>query len=103
MATAKKKSAAKKTRGKAVAKATTAKRTAGRRKTSASKKKGKAGLGTRAKALVPQKVKQTAMKALAGAAAGAVRAIIPPLQEVVGSKEKAASPSKSGGGRPSAR
>jgi hypothetical protein len=35
-------------------------------------------------------VKDTAMKALAGAAAGAVRAIIPPLEKAVGGKRESA-------------
>jgi hypothetical protein len=34
-------------------------------------------------------VKETAMKALAGAAAGAVRAIIPPLEKAVGGRREA--------------
>ena len=101
MPTTKKTAARKKPAGKAVAKAT-AKRTTGRKKPSASKTKG-AGLATRAQRVVPKELKKTALRALAGAAAGAVRAIIPPLQQAVDSNEAAASPSKSRGGRQSAR
>jgi hypothetical protein len=37
-----------------------------------------------------RQVKETAMKALVGAAAGAVRAIIPPLEKAVGGQREAA-------------
>ena len=36
-----------------------------------------------------KQMKETAMKALAGAAAGAVRAIIPPLEKAVGGQREA--------------
>ena len=36
-----------------------------------------------------KQVKETAMKALAGAAAGAVRAIMPPLEKAVGGQREA--------------
>jgi hypothetical protein len=39
---------------------------------------------------VTKRVSKTAAKVLAGAAAGAVRALIPPLEEAAGASEKAA-------------
>lgn len=52
----------------------------------ASGQKRKSSAGSRS----PGSVKQTAMKVLAGAAAGAVRAIIPPLEEAAGKSAEAA-------------
>src|SRR6185369_11581433 len=101
MPTTKKKPAATKTPArKPATRAATAKRATGRKTQSASKKGKKAstGLATRAQKLVPQELKKTAMKALAGAAAGAVRAIIPPLQQAVDSNQAAADSSKGRGG-----
>jgi hypothetical protein len=45
---------------------------------------------TRGRAGATRKVTDTAMKVLAGAAAGAVRAIIPPLEQTVAASEAAA-------------
>jgi hypothetical protein len=50
-------------------------------------------------------LKKTAVKVMAGAAAGAVRAIIPPLEEAAGTSERAAGikPGSPGSGAKSAR
>ncbi|MGH8563191.1 MAG: hypothetical protein ACREXW_03570 [Gammaproteobacteria bacterium] len=69
------------------------------RKHSASKKvstkKGSSKKGSSAKTLI----KKTATKVLAGAAAGAVRAIIGPLEEAADTGEKAAGLDKQGGNK----
>ena len=66
-----------------------------RKRTTAGKPKAKttsrsATKGTRRISRATKRVKDTAMKALAGAAAGAVRAIIPPLEKAVGGKRESA-------------
>lgn len=93
MPTTRKKATKRKSAPKRAAKATVAKRgRAAGKKSSPAKKRRSA----RPVARVPAQMKQTAMKVLAGAAAGAVRAIIPPLEKAVASKEAAAGTSKRG-------
>src|SRR5690349_251167 len=68
---------------KSTSKQTASKSSAG--KTGAAKKSSaKRSSGT------TKKLKETAVKVLAGAAAGAVRAVIPPLEEVAGTSEETA-------------
>jgi hypothetical protein len=101
MPTKRKKAAAKKkpSAKKAAARPTVAKRgKRGGKKSSASKKRS-TGRSPRAGALVPAQMKKTALKVLAGAAAGAVRAIIPPLEQAVASNEAAAGVKKSDRGK----
>jgi hypothetical protein len=62
---------------------TGAKRSGGKRPT------GKKG-GRRRASGATRALKQTAVKVMAGAAAGAVRAIIPPLEEAAGTSARAA-------------
>jgi sRNA-binding protein len=93
MPTTRKKATKKKATPKRAAKATAAKRgRAAGKKSSATKKRRSARTVSR----VPAQMKQTAMKVLAGAAAGAVRAIIPPLEKAVESNEAAAGTRKPG-------
>lgn len=55
------------------------------------KKAAKSGSTKKRRSLsVPSKVRKTAIGVLAGAAAGAVRALIPPLEEAAGKTEKMA-------------
>jgi len=76
MAATKKRSAAGKPKAKA-------------KRRSATKGKATRRMATRRISRATKQVKETAMKALAGAAAGAVRAIIPPLQKAVGGQREA--------------
>jgi hypothetical protein len=84
----------------------------GRRKASSrsggSRRGAKTSGGKRAsstKSGTTKTLKKTAVKVMAGAAAGAVRAIIPPLEEVAGTSERAAGikPGAPGSGAKSAR
>ena len=64
--------------------------TAGRPKAKAKRRSAATGRGrvsraTKRVSRATKQVKETAMKALAGAAAGAVQAIMPPLEKAVGS------------------
>ena len=63
--------------------------TAGKPKAKAKRRSAATGRGrvsraTKRVSRATKQVKETAMKALAGAAAGAVRAIMPPLEKAVG-------------------
>jgi hypothetical protein len=99
-----KKSAAKRTsRGKSKSKAasrTTAKSKArsktASRTTAKRKARGKTA-SRRAGRSATSQVRKTAMKVLAGAAAGAVRAIIPPLEQAAGRSAEVAGIDQSGG------
>lgn len=66
-------------------------------KQSASKKSGAKKGGSKKTSAATKQIKQTAVKVLAGAAAGAVRAIIPPLEEAAGTGEKTAGIKGEGG------
>jgi hypothetical protein len=83
----------------------------GRRKSSSrsggSRRGAKTSSGKRvaSKSGTTKTLKKTAVKVMAGAAAGAVRAIIPPLEEAAGTSERAAGikPGSPGSGAKSAR
>jgi hypothetical protein len=62
---------------------------AGKPKAKAKRRIATKGKATRRMSRATKQVKQTAMKALAGAAAGAVRAIMPPLEKAVGGRRQA--------------
>jgi hypothetical protein len=64
-------------------------RAAGKPKAKAKRRSATKGKATRRVSRATKQVKETAMKALAGAAAGAVRAIIPPLEKAVGGRREA--------------
>jgi hypothetical protein len=91
---------AKKTSKKPTASSATAKssvrKSAG--KEAAGKKSGAKKTGAKKSSATGAQLKKTAVKVLAGAAAGAVRAIIPPLEEVAGTSEEVAG-TKAGGGK----
>ena len=65
-----------------------ASRSGGSRK--GTKKSGVARTGRKKSSGATKTLQKTAVKVMAGAAAGAVRAIIPPLEEVAGTSERAA-------------
>jgi len=69
--------------------ATKKRRAAGKPKAKAKRRSATKVKATRRISRATKQVKETAMKALAGAAAGAVRAIIPPLQKAVGGQREA--------------
>ena len=62
---------------------------AGKPKAKAKRRSATKVKATRRISRATKQVKETAMKALAGAAAGAVRAIIPPLEKAVGAQREA--------------
>ena len=64
-------------------------RAAGKPKAKAKRRSATKAKTTRRMSRATKQVKETAMKALAGAAAGAVRAIIPPLEKAVGGRREA--------------
>jgi hypothetical protein len=73
-----------------------------KRRTAAAKKRSRgARKPARRRRATPakSKIRKTAVKVLAGAAAGAVRAIIPPLEEAAGSSEQVAGLPTRGGQR----
>jgi hypothetical protein len=69
--------------------ATKKRRASGKPKAKAKRRSATKVKATRRISRATRQVKDTAMKALAGAAAGAVRAIIPPLQKAVGGQREA--------------
>ena len=69
--------------------ATKKRKAAGKPKAKAKRRSAAKVKGTRRISRATKQVKETAMKALAGAAAGAVRAIIPPLEKAVGGQREA--------------
>jgi hypothetical protein len=68
--------------------ATKKRRAAGKPKAKAKRRSATKMKATRRVSRATKQVKETAMKALAGAAAGAVRAIIPPLEKAVGGQRE---------------
>jgi hypothetical protein len=82
----------------------TKKKTASKTKTRAKKgsaKPARAKRSTTSRAM-SSRIRKTAAGVLAGAAAGAVRALIPPLEEAAGASEKMARTKKKGQQRTSA-
>ena len=55
---------------------------------SAATRRGRVSRATKRVSRATKQVRETAMKALAGAAAGAVRAIMPPLEKAVGGQRE---------------
>ena len=76
--------------------------TASSRGRKAAPRRGKSAAVSRRRSAAVPAVKETAMKVLAGAAAGAVRAVIPPLEEIAGKSEETAGidHEERGGGQP---
>ena len=69
--------------------ATKKRKAAGKPKATAKRRSATKVKATRRISRATKQVKETAMKALAGAAAGAVRAIMPPLEKAVGGQRAA--------------
>jgi hypothetical protein len=83
-----------------------------RRKTSSSRSRsgakrtartGRKKGGSRKTSGTTKTLKKTAVKVMAGAAAGAVRAIIPPLEEAAGTSERAAGIKRESGSKSAKR
>jgi hypothetical protein len=78
------------------------KKKSSKRKTATKKRPARKSSGTkksktrRRGSMATSKVRKTAASVLAGAAAGAVRALIPPLEEAAGASEKMAKTKKGG-------